>query len=555
MHNELSTVSAVLTTHVNKPDYDVFSTPLAYTIHRDKYSMNGTETWRETAHRVVEAVCSGLITSTEMNAIEALIVERKFIPGGRYLYAAGRDFHQYNNCCLYRAEDSREGWADLASRIMMALMTGAGIGVDYSAVRPNGSLVKRTGGVATGPLSLMRAINEIGRQVMQGGNRRSAIWAGLAWNHADVFDFLNVKNHPPALREMKLNDLTFPLSMELTNVSIIYDKSFFDSHDAGEDRAHRVWLRNCLQSFKTAEPGMSFNYRNSSESLRNACTEIVSEDDSDKCNLGTLWMSKFHDKDEFARAVDLATLFLLCGGIRSDTPTEKVREVGNRNNRIGLGLGGMHEWLMRHRNDYEVTPTMHEWLSVYRDQSDASSRRYADRLSVVEPKGKRAIAPNGTIGIVAETTTGIEPLFCAAYKRRYFKDGQWHYQYVVDGSVKRLLDDDIPLELIERNDAYALGFEQRIKFQADVQDYVDMSISSTSNMAPWGSESNNEGNVQEKADILYKYAPRLRGFTCYPDGCRGGQPLTKVSVEQAMAEEGHVFIEEVRECTNGVCGL
>ena len=82
-----------------------------------------------------------------------------------------------------------------------------------------------------------------------------------------------------------------------------------------------------------------------------------------------------------------------------------------------------------------------------------------------------------------------------------------------------------------------------------------MAISSTCNMPSWGSESNNEKTLEQNAKILLKYAKRLRGFTVYPDGCRGGQPLTQVTLEEALKNEGTVFEEEVRECVNGVCGL
>jgi ribonucleoside-diphosphate reductase alpha chain len=82
-----------------------------------------------------------------------------------------------------------------------------------------------------------------------------------------------------------------------------------------------------------------------------------------------------------------------------------------------------------------------------------------------------------------------------------------------------------------------------------------MAISSTCNVPAWGSEANNESNLQEKADILFKYAKRLRGFTVYPDGARGGQPLTRVDLSEAMAAEGQVFEEMENQCLNGVCGL
>jgi len=464
------------------------------------------------------------------------------------------------NCFLGRAEDSREGWADVMYKTGMWLMTGGGIGWDYSAVRPRGSAVVRTGGVATGPIELMKAVNEFGRAIVQGGNRRSAIYASLHWQHGDIAEFLELKNWSPELRAAKLRDLNFPLPMEFTNISLNYDKAFFDIIADAQHPLHAqalgVWTKNCRQAFKTAEPGFSFNYKNARETLRNACCEVTSEDDSDKCNLGTMWMSKFDNIDDFAYACDRAVFLLLCGGIYTDHPTDRVAEVGRRNNRIGLGLGGMHEWLMRRGSDYEVTPELHRWLAVYRDVSDEAALKYSRMLGVNEPKGKRAIAPNGTIGMIAETTTGIEPLFCAAYKRRYLnKADKWLYQYVIDGAAKRLMSEGVSAELLDRNDAYSLTFEQRVKFQADVQDYVDMAISSTCNMSAWGSESNNADNVQEKADILLRYGPRLRGFTCYPDGARGGQPLTKVDLATAQTEEGVVYREDVVECAGGVCGV
>lgn len=537
--------------------YDVFGNKFSHDIFMQKYSKDGVETWADTCRRVVEAVCSQLLDTKTKEKIYQLMLARKFIPGGRYLYASGREFHQVNNCFLFRAEDSREGWATLMGDITASLMSGGGIGVEYSKLRAAGASIRRTGGTSTGPISLMKMVNEAGRHIMQGGQRRSAIWAGLNWAHQDVFNFLTMKNHGPELRAAKDRDLTFELPMELTNVSVVYDTEFFiamedDTHPK-HLHAKKVWADNCRQAFSTAEPGMSFNFMKDNENTRNACNEVVSEDDSDKCNLGTLWMNRFKDKKSFAEGVKYSTLFLLCGGIYSHVPTDKIREVGIRNNRIGLGLGGVHEWLMVSGDGYQVTPELHKWLSIYEQESDSAAFVGAKQLSVAVPRGVRAIAPTGTIGILAETTTGIEPLFCKSYKRRYYKDGSWFHQYVVDGAVKRLLEQGVKLENIQ--DAYDLTFKQRVKFQADVQNYVDMSISSTCNMAPWGSEQNNEEMLQKHSDTLLKYAKRLRGFTVYPDGCRAGQPLERVELKEAMEQEGKVFEEKENECLNGVCGL
>ena len=672
---------------------DVFSTPFAESIFKQKYSLDGQESWSDTCNRVVKSVCGQLLDKEDQEEIFKIMFERKFIPGGRYLYSSGRPWHQVNNCFLFRAEDSSEGWSDLMGKSTAALMSGGGIGIDYSALREEGAILKRKGGVSTGPIAAMQMVNEAGRYIMQGGTRRSAIWAGLNWKHPDVEKFLKIKDYSSELKALKEKDFNFPLQMEGTNISVIYDTEFFIAIENKKHTLHKlakdVWQKNCLQAFSTAEPGMSFNFRKDNESLRNACvtgktqiltdngykeiaslvdkqvniwngfewsevqpkvtgvnkeivevilsdrrtlsctkyhtfhiaegytgnskevkakdlepgmklikhkfpviehgididdkfaytqgfvsaegmdgynflwlydpkkmclsrlagevrnhseklkkstfqlqynhlpktkvpvewnlkaklqwlaglfdgdgtelkegglqlvsidksflldlqsflstigvqckvlaaskeglrfmpdghggskeffcqnayricvgavqmqhlkslglkcermsfdkspqrdasqfvsvvdvvdagvadkvycfnepnrhlgvfngvltgqcTEVVSEDDSDKCNLGTIWINRISSDDELAHVCKFATKFLLCGGIYSDTPNRKIREVGDKNNRIGLGLGGMHEWLMQRGSPYEVTPELHKWLSVYQHQSD-----------------------------------------------------------------------------------------------------------------------------------------------------------------------------------------
>ena len=113
---------------------------------------------------------------------------------------------------------------------------------------------------------------------------------------------------------------------------------------------------------------------------------------------------------------------------------------------------------------------------------------------------------------------------------------------------------------IETAVGLAQDYERRIKFQADIQDYVDMSISSTINLPKWGSPLNNNSRVEDFAKTLAKYAVRLRGFTCYPDGSRGGQPLIAVPYAEARDHVGIEYKEEfhdVCDITNrgGTCGV
>ena len=535
----------------------------AENIYKQKYSWkdaNGTptESWADIASRVASSVLKPVPYLVE--PIEKLIRDRKFIPGGRYLYAAGRPFHQVNNCFLYRAGDSREDWAELLRKSSMSLMSGGGIGVDYSAVRPEGTPIRKVGGIASGPLALMQMLNEIGRHVMQGGSRRSAIWAGLRWSHKDIYKFIALKNWTPEVLELKAKNYNFPATMDMTNISVILDKEFFDAFDRGDTHAKAVYYAVCKRMFKTAEPGFSVDYVDQTESLRNACTEITSSDDSDVCNLGSVNMARISDLAEFREVVGLATRFLILGTLYSDIPHPEVETTRSTNRRIGLGLMGIHEWLIKRSYGYEAVPELCEWLDTYRRETDSIAESFSQSLGISTPIKRRAIAPTGTIGIIGETTTGIEPIYAKAFKRRYLKGKQWVYEYVIDPTVERLIQCGIPEGNIASAHSLGLtlpGFEQRIKFQADVQRYIDHGISSTINIAKWGTPTNNEDNVIQRADILYKYLPRLRGITCYADGSRGGQPITEVDYTTAKNFRGAIHYEQADVCdltSGGTCG-
>jgi ribonucleoside-diphosphate reductase alpha chain len=251
---------------------------------------------------------------------------------------------------------------------------------------------------------------------------------------------------------------------------------------------------------------------------------------------------------------------LVCGTLRADLPYEKVYKVREKNRRLGLGLMGIHEWLLQRGYGYEVVPELHQWLKVYKDESKRSADEHCDRFYISHPIAYRAIAPTGTIGILASTTTGIEPLFAVSYKRRFLTDGtKWKYMYVVDATADLLIKNyGLKAETIDTAYKLSHNYEQRIKFQADIQDYVDMSISSTINLPAWGTKGNNEDRVEEFTKVLASYAPRLRGFTCYPDGSRGGQPITECDYEEALKHKGTVFEEhDVCDITGhgGSCGV
>ena len=845
------------------------------------------ESWIEAADRVTDSVAAPYLDEDTVEKIRRYIRERKFIPGGRYLYASGRKFNQVNNCMLLSVEDSREGWADLANRATSALMTGAGIGVDYSALRPEGAHINGLGGESTGPISLMTMVNEIGRNVMQGGSRRSAIWAGLRWDHPDVFKFIELKDWDERTKVAKAEDFNYPARMDMTNISVILDDEFFDAYhnrnghptlghpdhewavdvynrvtehmvqtgepgfsiDTGEndgetlrnaplsadtnvltgdgyrpireivgtpvkiwtgqqwaedvvfkqtgDRApmvkvemtggreikaepwheflvkrykgagerrrlssidhvaaedlqpgdvlavylpmdypregldptgytlgwlygdgsfrdghaeltlcsdeskecapfmdsslhngfkddgrgylrayfptnewlegrskgrlptedatpsvlaglfdadgnvnqkqHRVRLSTVHESFahdvrraleslgilahvsksghstygqkqmwqvsvagesvpdffkavptqrlglaaddwtpyrasevkvvavSDAEPEDSFcadvgvdehSFQAEGVLVRN-CTEITSADDNDVCNLGSINLAKIGSLKELIDVTEAGTAFLLAGTLYSKLPYEEVHHVRAKNRRLGLGLMGLYEWLVSRGKRYGPDEDLGEWLHWWARTADGASEVYAKRLGVSVPVKNRAIAPNGTISIIGETTGGIEPVFASALKRRYLKGQVWHARFIIDQSAKRLVDQGVAPELIE--DAYDLAedVERRVEFQHWVQQYVDHGISSTINLPSWESKSNNEGTLGHFRETLMKYLPGLRGITVYPDGARGGQPLTPADLEFALEQGDAEFQEYGNEhgCRDGVCGL
>jgi|TARA_Y100000310_G_scaffold105912_1_gene104443 ribonucleoside-diphosphate reductase alpha chain len=545
-----------------------FSEDIFYT----KYSHEGAETFHELACTLVNDVCRETMSKDEKEALIDHISNLRFIPGGRYLYYAGREKKFFNNCYLLKAEeDTREDWADLSWKSESCLMTGGGIGIDYSVYRSEGQSLKGTGGIASGPIPKMMMINEIGRRVMQGGSRRSAIYASLNWKHPDAEKFLTIKNWNDmpvgntgqTLFDVKQADFDFPAPLDMTNISLNYDTEwlleYWKTNEVGD-----IFLQNVRQALSTAEPGFSFNFfEQENETLRNACTEVTSEDDSDVCNLGSLNFARIGDINQLREVVDLATKFLICGTLRADLPYDKILMVRTKNRRLGLGLMGLHEWLLQRGLKYDTTPELHRWLKVYEAQSDKTAAEFSKFNAVSCPVGVRAIAPTGTIGILGGTSTGIEPIFAVAYKRRYMKNRRWHYQYVVDSTAQEMIElYGIAPDKIESALNLATDYERRMKFQANVQEYVDMSISSTINLPEWGTEHNNEAGVEAFAHTLAKYAHRLRGFTCFPDGCRGGQPLTPVPYKEAISKLGEEFEDNIQAhdiCTisgsGGTCGV
>lgn len=511
----------------------------------------GCGTWAELANTLVDRVCGKYLGAEYLDYAKYIIRRFKFIPAGRYLYYAGRPARYFNNCFSMIAEDSREGWADLAHNHMMALMVGGGVGTYYGKIREKNSVVTKTGGIASGPVPLMSAMNEIGRNVMQGGSRRSALYASLPEWHPDIDEFMGAKIWSDDIKKAKEADFMAPAPFDCTNMSVVYDSPEYNKD---------VFKRNLRLAMETGEPGFQFDLVAPEEVGRNACTEFISAYDSDMCNLGSINMAQIKDKYEMYDVAFVASLFLACGSLESELPYQKCEDVRTAHRKVGLGLMGLHEFLLINGEDYAPNEKLFNYMEEYRRGNQAALWYFAGMRGIPEFERGRSVAPSGTISLLAGTTSGIEPLFATSMKRRFFDKGTWKYQYIVDPVAKVLHTKGIDVTKVETSMDLAKDLRKRLEMQAYIQRYVDMGISSTINLPAWGTVWNNGSLVDKYARILEEYMHALRGVTFYPDGSRGGQPLTKCDWDEALKKEGETYEEnksvlEKAGCKGGVCGI
>ena len=538
----------------------VFRTEIGEHWFNTKYALYPGETWYERCTHIVN-IARKYMAKDEADQLEEYLRQFKWMPGGRYIYYAGREAKYFNNCYILKGEeDTREEWARLMGKSASCLLTGGGIGVDHSIFRERGRALKRTGGTASGPIPLMQAINDFGRRARQGGGRRSAIYASLNWQHGDIDEFLTIKDWKnqylwpggPSYYQAKMADFDTDAPLDMTNISPNYD----DAWKRDPDRAyHPTFRKNIEMAMRNGEPGLSLNFgKYANETGRNACTEVSSADDSDVCNLASPNYARIGSPEELKDVCYLVGKFCIAGSLESDIPYRKVAEVRNKNRRIGVGLMGLHEWLLQRRYRYEYNPELSMWLAHEVVGTRMGADDLCDKLGISKPVAYNAIAPTGTIAGLAGTTGGIEPIFATAYKRRWLKGEKRMYEFCIDNAAQTLIREGYNPDDIESAIDLAGDVRRRLAMQAGIQHHIDMCISSTINLPAWGSELNNPDKVDDMCRLVSEFAPRLRGLTFYPDGARGGQPLTAVPYSEAVAHKGVVF-EENMACKDGVCGI
>lgn len=591
---------------------EIFSpTGLAETIFKDRYALYPEETWSEASRRLATHVASA-----EQNGYKGPIgdifyeeiVTNRFMPGGRIWYGSGRPRAQLLNCFVIPTHDSREGWGKTLSDTIVVSGMGGGVGINCSPIRPRGSLINGTGGIATGAVSLMQMINAVGDVLVSGGGRRLALMLDLNLTHPDMPEFIDAK-----LNRKELNN---------ANVSVIIDKrlptdAFINKVKNGETfdlvysgsnhgfiNARSLWEKIVSNAWESGEPGvLNGDLANRESNIwyhkplvsTNPCGEIWLEEYG-CCDLGAIVLPRFVNSegqfnwDKLASTVHVAVRFLDNVLSVNEYPLPEIRDNCNTIRRIGLGIMGLHSMLIKMGYRYSSSSAL-----AFVDQLMAfiKEEAYFASIHLAEEKGpfpafeldsylesgfiKRSlnetikeyiikhgirnaalltIAPTGTTGMVSGVSTGIEPLFSAAYYRRFYRPTK-------DGS--RVLDKELVLDplwdqvedLNVLEGAYDVSPEYHFEMQKICQSHIDNATSKTINLPQ-------SYPVESMSDLWLEYLPYVKGTTFYRAGSRGEEPLEAIPLADAKAlmsfrnrpiSTASIAEQNSLDCPDGVCEI
>ncbi|MEE3233528.1 MAG: adenosylcobalamin-dependent ribonucleoside-diphosphate reductase [Candidatus Latescibacterota bacterium] len=519
----------------------------------------------------------------------SLLMDFKFIPGGRVMHGAGRDEARrkptLSNCYVIPIEeDSLEGIYRCLSESAMVFRTGGGVGTDLSILRPQGAQVNATVDASPGCTAFMNLLSESTNAVSQAG-RRGALMLTLRVDHPDIESFITIKNdeHRTKVQYANISVLITHEFME----AVVGDTDFdlkFEGKIYRTVKARELWNKIITNAHASAEPGIIFwdtmreyhnvEYANPLTST-NPCGEQPLASYT-ACNLGNLNLMKFvlndgsFDHESLAEATRIATRFLdnVIEYNMQNHALPKIRDAVDSDRRVGLGITGMADALVLMKkqydsqdaldaveeimqticyNSYETSIDLAEEKGSFTlfDWEGLSKSKFIQGLpsqiqNRIKKKGLRnctliTMPPVGTGSIVAQTSSGIEPIFCTSYKRRVKQhDGESFREYkVYHPMIKDAFggDEDLPdyVRTAHQIDPYF-----RVKMQGVIQRYTDSSISSTINLAE-------DIDVDTVADIyLTAYKEGLKGVTVYREGSREGilQTEDENKEESVRAEEG-----------------
>lgn len=570
---------------------------LAADVLRSKYLAPNEQGPMHMWSRIARALSSVEATETDRefwyDQFLKLLFDFKFVPGGRVMHGAGREEARrrptLSNCYVIPIEeDSLEGIYNCITESAMVYRTGGGVGTDLSILRPEGAPVNATIDHSPGATAFMNLFSESTNTVSQAG-RRGALMLTLRVDHPDIEKFITIKNDP-LRQKVKHANISVLITHEFMN-AVINDQDFalrWGGKVYRKVKAKELWFKIIKNAHASAEPGIIFwdtmkDYHNVEYANPLTSTNPCGEQplaSYTACNLGNINLSKFVDEngvfdyEELARVTRIATRFMdnVIDYNMENHALEKIKKAVASDRRIGLGITGLADALVMMKIKYDSQAALdatEKMMRVIRDEAYKTSVELAKEKGpfplfqwegysrskfvqslpqeiqdMIKKHGIRnstiiTVPPVGTGSIVAQTSSGIEPIFCTSYIRKVKnQDGDTYTEYkVYHPLVKKLFGDDEHLPDYVRT-AHDIDPYFRVKMQGVIQKYVDSSISSTVNLPE-------NVSVETVADIyMTAYKAGLKGITVYREGSREGILQTE---EYARKQEAGKLSSPVKQ--------
>lgn len=502
--------------------------------------------------RVARYIASAEPTKSERAAWEdkffKVMVARDFLPNSPTLTGAGRDMC-LSACFVLPIDDSMDSIFETVKNAALVHKEGGGTGFDFSLLRPAGSLVRKTQGIASGPLSFLKVIDAATEAVKQGGTRRGANMGILRVDHPDIEDFISLKQDGKSVNNFNLSVAVTDVFMEALKRDgsyNLYDP--FLKKNVGKKKAGKIFKMIVDSAWASGDPGLIFidriNKRNPTASLgpiraTNPCGEQPLHA-YESCNLGSVNLSNFFvpnsedpfDWERFEAVIAIAVRFLDDVIEVNRYPLPEIERTSKRNRRIGLGVMGLADLLIKMKIRYDSEASVHfaEKVAAFlRKRAEIESRQLAEERgsfpnieqSIYKGEKMRhatvlTIAPTGTISRIAGCSSSIEPVFAFEFTSKII-DGELRDTHpLYAGWKKENPEGELPDYF---RTAHDIAPEWHIKMQAAFQKYVDNSVSKTINFP--------NGATREDVEKAYLLAYDLntKGITIYRDGSRTEQVL------------------------------